>query len=46
MEASGGSPVDVMREMDADTPSKPFGGPEEITFTPDGASLVFTMRVL
>lgn len=31
-----GKLVDVMQDMDADTPSKPFGGPEEITFTPDG----------
>ena len=39
-----GEPVDVMRGMDADTPSKPFGGPEEFTFTPDGKQLVFTAR--
>jgi len=36
--------VDVMKEMDADTPSKPFGGVEEITFTPDDAGVVFTAR--
>lgn len=34
----------LMPEMDADTPSKPFGGPEEITFTPDGQGLIFTAR--
>src|SRR4029078_9174252 len=28
----------------ADGPSKPFGGPEEFTFTPDGKGLVFTAR--
>ena len=39
-----GEPVDVMGEMDADTPSKPFGGPEEFTFTPNGNELVFTAR--
>jgi len=39
-----GEPVDVMGSMDADTPSKPFGGPEEFTFTPDGRALVFTAR--
>ena len=37
-------PVDTMTGMDADTPSKPFGGPGEITFTPDSRSLVFTAR--
>ena len=40
----GGSPRDVMSGMDADSPSKPFGGPEEFTFTPDGKGLVFTAR--
>jgi len=41
MPAAGGDAVDVMRQMDADTPSKPFGGPEEITFTPDGEGIIF-----
>ena len=40
----GGAPMDVMKEMDADSPSKPFGGPEEFSFTPDGKSIVFTAR--
>lgn len=40
----GGAPVDVTRGMDADVPSKPFGGSEEIAFTPDGAALVFAAR--
>ncbi len=31
--------------LDADVPSKPFGGPEEIAFTPDGNGLVFSARV-
>ncbi len=41
---TGGDPVDVMKNMDADTPSKPFGGPEEITFAPDNSGIVFTAR--
>jgi dipeptidyl aminopeptidase/acylaminoacyl peptidase len=41
----GGSvPVDVMEGMDADSPSMPFGGPEEYAFTPDGQAVVFTAR--
>ena len=51
MPATGGQAVNLMgpdltanRGMDADTPSKPFGGPEEITFTPDGKALIFTAR--
>ena len=42
--AAGGKAIDVMHDMDADTPSKPFGGPEEITFTPDGTGIIFTAR--
>jgi dipeptidyl aminopeptidase/acylaminoacyl peptidase len=42
--AAGGEPVDVMRGMAADTPSKPNGGTEEYTFTPDGGALVFATR--
>ena len=41
---AGGAPVDIMKGMDADAPSKPFGGSEEFTFTPDGRSVVFTAR--
>jgi dipeptidyl aminopeptidase/acylaminoacyl peptidase len=41
---SGGQVVDVMRGMDADSPSKPFGGAEEAAFTPDGKSLIFTAK--
>jgi dipeptidyl aminopeptidase/acylaminoacyl peptidase len=44
MPSEGGEPVDTTPNMDADTPSKPFGGPEEITFTPDSRSLVFAAR--
>lgn len=36
--------VDVSRGMDADVPSKPFGGSEEFSFTPDGLGIVFTAR--
>ncbi len=42
--AEGGSAVNVMAGMDADTPSKPFGGPEEMTFTPDGKAVVFSAK--
>jgi dipeptidyl aminopeptidase/acylaminoacyl peptidase len=44
MPAAGGKAIDVMHGMDADTPSKPFGGPEEITFTPDSEHVIFTAR--
>jgi dipeptidyl aminopeptidase/acylaminoacyl peptidase len=41
---SGDGPVDIMADMDADCPSKPFGGVEEFTFTPDGLAIVFTAK--
>jgi dipeptidyl aminopeptidase/acylaminoacyl peptidase len=41
MPLSTGKPVDVMNAMDADSPSKPSGGSEEYTFTPDNAGIVF-----
>jgi len=44
MPAAGGDAADVMKAMDADTPSKPFGGPEEFTFTPDSDGVVFSAR--
>ncbi|HEX6868828.1 MAG TPA: S9 family peptidase [Candidatus Limnocylindrales bacterium] len=40
----GGPAVDVMPEMDADAPTRPFGGREQFTFSPDGTELVFTAR--
>ena len=33
-----GDPVMVTRGFDGDTPSKPFGGAEELAFAPDGAA--------
>jgi dipeptidyl aminopeptidase/acylaminoacyl peptidase len=41
---AGGDPIDVMRGMDADCPTKPFGGSEDYAFTPDGKAIVFTAR--
>ena len=45
MPVKGGKPLNVMKGMDADTPSKPFGGAEEIAFTPGNQGLVFAARV-
>lgn len=42
--AKGGAAVDIMQPMEADAPSKPFGGPEEYSFTPDSQSVVFAAR--
>jgi len=40
-----GAPVNVSRTLDADIPSKPSGGEEEYTFSPDGSRVVFSARV-
>ena len=39
-----GTPVDLTRGLDADSPSKPFGGAEEYAFSPDSKSVVFAAR--
>ncbi len=44
MPATGGEPVDLLKGMDVDSPSRPFGGSEEYTFTPDGKSIVFSAK--
>jgi len=41
---AGGAPIDVMKGLDADSPSRPFGSAEEFTFSPDGKSVVFAAR--
>ena len=40
-----GIPVNVSRSLDADVPSKPFGGDEEFVFSPNGKNIVFSARV-
>ncbi|HYK91245.1 MAG TPA: S9 family peptidase [Acidobacteriota bacterium] len=39
-----GPPRDLMPEMAADCPSKPFGGAEEFGISPDGKSIVFSAK--
>lgn len=40
-----GTPVNVSYLLEANVPSKPFGGAEEYTFSPDGKRVVFSARV-
>jgi dipeptidyl aminopeptidase/acylaminoacyl peptidase len=44
-DGKAGAPTDVSKPLDADVPSKPFGGDEEFTFNPDGSAVVFSARV-
>jgi dipeptidyl aminopeptidase/acylaminoacyl peptidase len=39
-----GEPVALSGELDGDVPALPFGGREEIVFSPDGATLYFALR--
>jgi dipeptidyl aminopeptidase/acylaminoacyl peptidase len=41
---SDGRLVDLMGEMEADCPSRPFGGSEEYAIAPDGESVVFSAK--
>jgi dipeptidyl aminopeptidase/acylaminoacyl peptidase len=44
-QGASAAPLDVTQGMDADIPSKPFGGDEDFAFNPDGKELVFSARV-
>ncbi len=44
VDTKGGKPRDLMLGMDADAPTVPWGGPEEMVFTPDGKGIVFTAK--
>ncbi len=43
--AVSGNPVSLTGKLDADVPSRPFGGAEEFTFSPDGTKVAFAARV-
>jgi len=38
-------PIDLMAGLDADSPTRPFGGVEEIAVSPDGAEVVFAAKL-
>ena len=38
-------PVDLSKSLDADIPSKPSGDDADFSFSPDGATLVFSTRI-
>ncbi len=40
----GGEPKDLMKDEKFDTPLKPFGGPEEIAWSPDGKQIAYTCK--
>jgi dipeptidyl aminopeptidase/acylaminoacyl peptidase len=42
---AGGTPVDIMKGADADSPTKPFGGIEDFSWSPDGRSIAFAAKM-
>ncbi len=44
--APSGEPVDLMRGVDANCPTEPWGGVEDFAVSPDGAWLVYTAKVV
>jgi dipeptidyl aminopeptidase/acylaminoacyl peptidase len=40
----GGAPLDLMTGMDADAPTHPFGGTEELAIAPDGSEVLFAAK--
>ncbi len=45
-DAPGAEPVDLVPDLDADVPTMPFGGLEEVAISPDGGTVVFTAKIL
>lgn len=45
-DGKAGPPIDVSGRLDADVPSKPFGGDEDYAFSPDGKRIVFSARAV
>jgi dipeptidyl aminopeptidase/acylaminoacyl peptidase len=43
-DGSAEAPVDLARKLDADVPSKPFGDDADMSFSPDGRTIVFSAR--
>ncbi|HEX7640953.1 MAG TPA: S9 family peptidase [Burkholderiaceae bacterium] len=44
-EHHAGTPVSLSGSLDGDVPSKPFGDKDDYRFSPDGASIAFSLRV-
>ena len=44
--APAGDPVDLLKGIDDDAPTRPFGGAEEYAFSPDGKEIAFTSKMV
>jgi dipeptidyl aminopeptidase/acylaminoacyl peptidase len=43
--AAAGDPVDLLKGLDVDAPTRPFGGAEEFAWSPDGKEIAFTANM-
>lgn len=43
---AGGTPLNLSGNLDGDVPGKPFGGREDYAFSPDGATVAFSVRAV
>ncbi len=46
LDVEGGDPVDLMKDERVDTPLVPFGGGEQIAWSPDGTELCYTAKIV
>ncbi len=46
IDPQSGEATDLMPDLDADTPTHPWGGLEEVAVTPDGSEVIFTAKIL
>ncbi len=44
--SAAGEPVDLMKGLDHDAPTRPFGGNEEYGWSPDGSQIAFTAKMV
>lgn len=42
---TAGEPLDLMKRIDADCPTKPFGGAEDYGWSPDGKEIAYTAQL-
>ncbi len=45
-EIGSAAPLDLMRGFDADGPTRPFGGTEELAISPDGTEVAFAAQMM
>lgn len=44
MSTAGGDPIDLTPGLESDVPTRPWGGPEEISFSPNGDEIAYATK--